>query len=105
VNAPSRLTHRNRARVTSIDPKNAAATGVMSDSAKRIFETIQNITAFLPVTIEYWQRDFPEDGFENVWAFGVEGGISPKKIKQMINALGGSEKLQKVIGSALPELR
>ncbi len=103
---PSRLTHLNRALINELDPDDIAALGIVSDSFQNIVDAFNDITDGLPVTpsLEYWQRVHGNEGFEDLEAIGIEGGLSAKKIRQILETAGAGGNLQKIIGRITPGL-
>lgn len=108
MQSTGRLTHRNRAIVDSVSITEIQAAGLINDSVKSIIDTLRDLLQATPIIWERWNRLYSNDGSrdleQDLTAFGLEGGLTPKKIRTAIAAAGGSEKFQKIVGNIVPKL-
>ena len=101
MNQPARLQHLNRARGELITLEDLRALGVFTDN----FRFIQDILLALgPVTIDGFKRKNADGDVQAVPIYGLEGGLSARKIRQVVRLLGGSQNQARTLSRWLPAL-
>lgn len=101
MSEPAKVTFQNRANVTAVKPEDLAPVGAINDRIKEMVDKIKNIFKQVsPISVEYWEREFQD----NLKALGISGGITPKKIRQILALAGGDKELHKQISRFIPAL-